>query len=156
MSLIDFSKRELDRLLVGCDDEESLKVQKMMNEDILKVIQTFSEAGHTGFTANYALSILDRLLRFKPISPLTGEDDEWENVSSYQEGKTLYQNKRCPSVFKDDNHAYFVEAKIFSDDGGETWYTSKESSVDIEFPFTVPLYPENVIKSKEEIENEEK
>lgn len=154
MSLVDFSKRELDRLLVNCGDEEALNMQKMMNDDILKVIQTFCEAGHTGFTANYALSIIDRLLRFKPISALTGEDDEWEDVSEYQEGRTLYQNKRCPSVFKDDKHAYFVEAKIFSDDNGETWYTCKDSTIDIEFPFNVPLYPENVIRSKEEQNNE--
>lgn len=145
MSLIDFAQDELDRLLKNCTDEEALKMQKMMNDGIMKIIKTFSDEGHTGFSANYALNILDRLLRFQPLSALTGEDDEWEDVSEYQNGKTLYQNKRCPAVFKDENRSYYVEAKIFSDDNGHTWYTSKDSSIDIEFPFNVPLYPENVI-----------
>lgn len=150
MALLDFAKSELNLLLNKCEDDESREMQQRMNNGILEVVKVFSEAGHSGFSANYALGIIDRLLRFKPLSALTGEEHEWNDVSELYDNKKCYQNKRCPSVFKDDDHVYNVEGKIFSDDGGETWYTCRESSVDIQFPYDVPLYPENVIKNKEE------
>lgn len=148
MNLLSFVKNELDIMEAKCSSEEELKMQKQIDEDILNVIQKFYEQGHTGYTAGYVLGILERLLRFKPITPLTGEADEWEDCSQF--GFEDKQNKRCPSVFKrPDGTAYWVEGKIFTDDNGETWYTSKESHIDITFPFAVPLHSETVYVSKD-------
>lgn len=72
MGMIEYAKSELDRIPKDKDG-----MQELMNRGILDVIKVFSEQGHSGFSASYALSILDRLLRFKPISPLTGEEAEW-------------------------------------------------------------------------------
>ena len=143
--LVKFAENELNLLLTTCEDEESTKMQKVINENILKVVKTFSEAGHTGFTAGYALNIIDRLLRYQPISPLTGNEDEWNDVTDLSGGKTLYQNKRCPFVFKEGDRAYNSEGKIFSDDNGHTWYTCKDSKVDITFPYVIPSESERVI-----------
>jgi hypothetical protein len=112
---------------------------------ILDLIELFSSQSHSGFTAPYVASVFYRLAMFKPISPLTGEDDEWNDV-----GNGHFQNKRCPMVFKDaDGKAYNIDGKIFSDDGGETWFTNKDSRVYISFPYMPPLYPEKVILNKE-------
>lgn len=141
--LIDFAEKELNRLLAKCDDSESYELQKHMNEGVMDVVKAFSNAGHSGFSANYALGLINRLLNWKPITPLTGDDDEWKEIG--MEG-IHYQNLRCPAIFKDkDGKAYYTEAKIFSSDGGHTWYTSKDSSEYIQFPYTVPLHSEQVI-----------
>lgn len=144
-NLVEFAKSELNRLLKTCTDSEDLKLQQNINDDILRVIKQFGEQGHTGTTARYCISILTSLLNWRPLSPLTGEDSEWEDVSSYYGGKQLvYQNKRCPAVFKEDGKCYNVEGKIFTEDGGHTWYTCKDSRVEIEFPYNVPTAPEEV------------
>lgn len=144
MSLLEFSQNELKRLEENCgSDIEALELQKVVTNDVLQIINTFVQQQHSGFSANYMLNILDRLLRYKPLTALTGEDDEWEDCSKY--GMQDMQNKRCTSVFKrPDGTAYWVEGKIFSEDGGKSWYTSKDSSVDITFPFDVPMHSENV------------
>ena len=65
---------ELTRIgMYGSGDE----MNDAMCEHILKMVNVFAEEGHSGFSANYAINILQKLLRFEPLSPLTGEDDEW-------------------------------------------------------------------------------
>lgn len=164
MNLLEFAQNELKLLEDNCrDDEEALKMQKLVTKDVMQIIQTFVEQQHTGFSANYMLNILERLLRFKPLTPIEDKPEDWEDCSSL--GLEALQHKRCTSVFKrPDGTAYWVEGRIFTDDGGKSWYTSKDSSIDIEFPFNVPLHSENVyvepsdedIKPKEEVSSEEK
>lgn len=106
---------------------------------ILEIVDIFARQGHSGSSAPYAIRVLDRLLRYKPLSPLTGEDDEWNDIGD------CFQNKRCYSVFKEDGKAYWNSAKVFSRDGGESWFSDKDSRMEIEFPFSVPNQPEYII-----------
>ena len=93
----------------------------------------FANEGHSGFSAAYASGILEKLLRYEPITPLTGADDEWNDVS-HMGPNPLWQNRRCSRVFKEaDGRAYDVEGKIFREPDG-CWYAKKESHVYIEFP----------------------
>lgn len=144
-SLVDWARSELDRL--GSDEDG---MQSVMNRGILEIIEKFSEQGHSGFSAAYAIGILRRLLAWKPITPLTGEDGEWNDVSD-----TLQQNKRCSSVFRENRDnltAYDINGKVFSDDGGNSWFTKggKGSAVPVTFPYTVPEKPEYIILESEE------
>jgi len=67
---------------------------------------------------------------FKPWSPLTGEDNEWNEI-----GDGLEQNRRCSHVFRQDGEAYDINGKVFTDaDGGS--YTSIDSRVPVTFPYT--------------------
>jgi hypothetical protein len=82
------------------------------------------------------------LASFKPIAPLTGEEWEWNDVAE-QSGGTLWQNKRCSHVFKDDNGAYDSEGIIFyevlQDENGQdykSYFTSIDSRVPVKFPYT--------------------
>ena len=95
MSLVEYAESELTRIP---KDEDGM--QDLVNRNILEIVEAFSEQGHSGLSASYVLSKLERILRFKPISPLTGADDEWSEVNS-QNGIRTYQNKRCSSIFKD-------------------------------------------------------
>jgi len=148
-ALVEYAKNELNVLGLGVNDQTGESYDYAMRSHILHMVEEFSKEGHSGFSASYALSILKRVLDFKPLSPLTGEDDEWNQCGFGDE--IYYQNKRASSVFKDANGAYWSDGIVFWEwhtdpDTGEKYkshFTSKDSRVRIEsFPWTMPDAPE--------------
>ena len=140
-NLVDYAKDELKR--IGMIDSGEA-YNDFVTKAILDLIELFDSQSHSGFTASYVAGMFHRLAMFKPVSPLTGEDDEWNDV---RDG--LFQNKRYSAVFKDkDGTAYNVEGKVFTDDG-EVWYTCKDSRVNVSFPYVVPDKPEYIYRNKE-------
>ena len=131
------AERELD--IIGMKDEEGMN--GMMRKHILHMIEEFAAEGHSGFSASYAIQCLEKLLRFEPLSPLMGTDDEWVEVSEYN-GSPMWQNKRCSRVFKDETGAYDIDGKVFwdwhTDENGEkfkSYFTSRDSRVYVTFPY---------------------
>ncbi|UTA78994.1 hypothetical protein J4377_13635 [Halomonas sp. XH26] len=123
---VDHVKREVP------DTDEPM--QNMMRAHLVRMGQLFAIEGHSGFSAGYAVSALEKLLRFEPLGPLTGEPDEWVELDYGGEMKA--QNKRCSHVFmRADGTAYDIEARIFREPNGAC-FTGKGSSVDITFPYT--------------------
>lgn len=144
MSMVEFAENELKLLLDTCTDEEAKNVQKVINKDILDIIKLFSEQGHSGFSAHYSMNILKRLMDYKPLSPITDNENEWTKLD--YDNDLAFQCKRCPSLFKDsDGRVYNVEGRIFSDDNGHTWYTNGNSRIYVTLPYSVPDKPEYVI-----------
>lgn len=140
-NLVDYAKEELKR--IGMIDSGEA-YNDMGTKAILDLIELFASQGHSGFSAGFVISAFNRLARFKPLSPLTGDDDEWNDC-----GDGTYQNKRYSAVFKDkDGVAYNVEGKIYTDDG-ETYYICGDSRVNVTFPYVVPDKPLIVCKDKE-------
>lgn len=110
------------------------EMQKRMNQHLVAMGQLFSLEGHSGLSASYAISVLNKLLNFEPLGPLTGEDSEWLKIDFGPEIK--YQNKRCSSVFKrEDGTAYHIERNIFKEPDG-CCFTGSGSREDITFPYT--------------------
>lgn len=131
MSLIAHAEHELSLIADG----EHSEMQQAMNKHILEMVKLFAEEGHSGFSASYAVAVLEKLLRFEPLTPLTGADDEWNDVSNYGP-EPCWQNRRCSHVFKGaDGRAYDIEGRIFRQPDGNC-FTSSESHVYIEFPYT--------------------
>lgn len=126
-------------------------MQRMICEHVLKLIEMFSEEGHSGSTAPYTINMFKKLASFKPLTPLTGADDEW--VRHDYGVEPSYQNKRLSSVFKDANgEAYNIDGKVFWEwampyDGREpmepykSYYTCRESRMPVTFPYTPPDEP---------------
>lgn len=139
-NLYEHAKNELQNLINSKDCYDNL-----IAKNVLELIDTFSDQGHSGFSAPIVIRMFYRLANFLPLSPLTGEDDEWTDDG---------QNKRCPQVFKDETGTYDIHGKIFSDDGGESFYSCKESKVYITFPYVVPDKPEKIILLNKETKNE--
>jgi hypothetical protein len=138
MSLLAYAESELDFIGMKDDGDE---MNSAMRKHILHMVEEFSKEGHSGFSASYAIQCLEKILRFEPLSPLTGEDSEWVDVAE-QMGHTVWQNKRCSRVFKDETGAYDIDAKVFwdwyTDENGEkhkSYFTSRDSRVYIEFPY---------------------
>ena len=154
-NLVNYAKSEFSRIPLTNHEEDEIDVA--MRKHVIHMVEEFSKEGHSGFSASYAISCLKRLLTFKPLTPLTGEDDEWMEVSD-----NILQNKRCSTVFKeiDSGRAYDIEGKVFwewytSEETGETfksYFTCYESRVDVVFPYTVPdepIYEERVEKNED-------
>ena len=146
-TLVDYAKEELKRIgMIDSGEPYNEAVAKA----IIDLIELFASQGHSGFTAPYTVNAFKRLAMYKPLSPLTGEDSEWSEV-----GSGVYQNKRYSAVFKEDGKAYNIEGKMFTDNNGLTWYLSKDSHVEITFPYVVPDEPEEVYLDKAESESKE-
>lgn len=147
-NLVKYAESEMD--LIGLTDADEHNAA--MRKHILGMVELFSKEGHSGFSASYAMDILKNVLRFKPLSPLTGADDEWFKHDYGTE--PTYQNKRLSSVFKDANgDVYNIDGKVFwewaisyDDDGNacgihKSYYTNRDSRVPVTFPYVVPDKP---------------
>lgn len=113
------------------DDGDAMNA--LMNRCLLEVVLVFSTQGHSGFSAGFAISRLEKLLRFEPLGPLTGEPSEWTEV-----GPGTFQNNRCSRVFKDagrfNGQAYDIEGRVFREPNGAC-FTNRDSCVLVTFPY---------------------
>lgn len=133
MSLLDHANLEMQA--AWADDEGNYdEMQQMVVDSLRELVTVFSEQGHSGFSANYVLNVFEKLARFEPITPLTGEDWEWCSLD--YDDDMAYQNKRDGRVFKrSDGTAYFTEGKVFREPDG-CCYTNRDSRIEITFPYT--------------------
>lgn len=141
-NLLKHAETELKLLGLGADCE--CEYDQAIRKAILDIVTVFSSQGHSGYSASLVSGVVAKLLEFTPLSPLTGEDSEWEDVSQCG-GGVHYQNKRCSRVFKDtDGSTYDIEGIIFyeyitDEESGErrkNHYNSIGSSVPVVFPYT--------------------
>lgn len=67
-------------------------------------------------------SIKDLIL-YNPISPLTGIDEEWCDVSEICNEREWYQNKRCSALFKfgKEGKPYYLDAIVMREQNGACW-----------------------------------
>ena len=137
--LVSHAKEELSKI-EGDGDKDDM--QSSMNKSLICLVGLFSMEGHSGFSAGYARNSLVKLLDFKPITPLTGEDSEWNDSTD-----DSFQNKRNSSVFKNkktgevyDIDAVRVESKM---DG---WGTH------VRFPLKFPYTPKATKRFRTEAE----
>jgi|SRR6185503_2117368 len=102
-NLVNHARRELE--LIG-EEPETI-------EWYLSVIQAFADFGHSGGSASVAIPVLNELLQFKPLAPLTYEPDEWvRHEGCALGGGDLWQNVR--------------DSRIMSYDGGRTHYNVED------------------------------
>ena len=100
-------------------------------DEILALCEKFGKSGQSGGSAPYTASALSsavkKLCLQETIAPLAGIDDEWNDVTEYSPGETLYQNRRNAAVFKDDKGSWYLDAIVWCGDtpgeSGNTWDT---------------------------------
>lgn len=114
-TLLSHAKEELKRYNNGLYGD-------MLSEAIYEIVEVFAKQGHSGFSAAMAAEAAGRLMNFKPLTPLTGEDDEWAKLD------LGWQNKRYTSLFKDDDgFCYDLAGVTFEDvDDPGNYFTSSE------------------------------
>ena len=149
--MVEWAKPQIEKVIKDKEKQkqyievlkEFIREQNLIDRNMLFVFNLFKKYN---FTKEDCYRIC-RLLSWKPIIPLTGAEEEWNTI---KEG--FEQNELCSSVFrynKDNSTAHYIDGKVFSNDGGISWYTNKESHINITFPFIVPDEPEKVYLDKE-------
>lgn len=137
MNLIEYAESELGRISKDKDG-----IQEIINQNILELVKLFSSLDHSGLSGRYVINALSRLLEYKPLNPLTGEDDEWGEPYGPDETQ---QNKRCPSVFRSKKEPpHDIGAIAVSDNGGVSWFYCHLFMKEITFPYLPPVTPEKI------------
>lgn len=105
-NLVEHAKRELEH--VGEDED--------FKQKIINMVQIFSEMGHSGASAVFAIAMLTQLLEFKNLTPLTDDSEEWvfHGAETWGAPDGVWQNKR--------------NGEAFSNDGGKTYYLLSEGA----------------------------
>ena len=99
-----------------------------------------------------AMFVFNAIINFEPLTPLTGEDDEWHDVG-YNERRTVYQNRRLSTVFKEDGKAYRIGHTLFARPTADYhgWHQVDRgrdlSSQSVVFPYDASA-PENKIQMR--------
>lgn len=160
------AKRELEILVKTTPDAIIAPFAK----EILALCEAFGKSGQSGGSAPYTASAISqavkKLMMFETLAPITGEDDEWTDVSTSNNGEPMFQNNRDSRVFKDgkEGKAYFIEAIVFDGDIGGRFTGNRSVTHNgknigstqyiKEFPFTPKTFYVDVIdhrfKDKEE------
>jgi len=101
-NLVSHARRELERI-----GEEPDTI-----DWYLSVVRAFTAFGHSGGSASVMLPVLERLLRFKPLSELTDDPAEWTDRSEISR-MPWWQNTR--------------DSRAMSHDGGKTYWMVHEA-----------------------------
>lgn len=126
------AERELSRLTGDPDGDD---MQQAMNKHILRMVRTFARKHHSGSSAGYAVGILQKLLRYEPLGPITDDPAEWQEISE-EMGEVCWQNRRCSHVFKGaDGRAYDINGRVFVEPNGVS-FTGRGSCVYVTLPYT--------------------
>lgn len=98
MSIIERAKEELKRSAFGEEDSAVM----------IEILEKFFSQWDSGGAVSVAIPVLQRLLAGKPLTMLTGADDEWV-IHDFDE-YSYAQNKRCSEVFMTrEGDAYTIE-----------------------------------------------
>ena len=130
MGFLDFARNEIEK--AGLFSEEGDFYGGMTGKALMELCEVFSKQNHSGMSASVVASLFKRLTEWMPLSPLTGEEDEWIEVNT-----KLYQNKRCPSVFKEGKtgKAYQNDYYIFIDNEDRTYISTDSRKYIDKFPY---------------------
>lgn len=156
MSFIEHAKTEL-KLIGYTGEEPEDDINRWAYDSIMELVETFAKQEHSGSSAPYVANLAYKLMMFEPLSPLTGEDYEWNYI-----GDGYFQNRRDSAIFKKDSKAYWIEGRIFwswmrNEETGEIFqssHTNRDSRVPVEFPWT-RSEREYVFVPSDEFPNEE-
>lgn len=142
MSLETWAEKEIEMV---CQRERNSAAEVGHEEDAeygiacyrsaLKAFKSLLEDGHSGMSISITRQILNQLILGEPLSPIIGEDDEWEDVSyeGMPEGVIKeYQNKRMSSLFKYVHEDGTVK---YSDVQRVTCYESSHDDIQGGVPF---------------------
>jgi len=124
---LNFAREELER--AGYFDKDS-DYEGEIGNAVMELLKTFAGQHHSGFSAILVARIFNQLVSHIPLTPLTGEDDEWIEVDD-----NFLMNKRCPRIIKENGKAYDTERIVFEDKNTMTFTHSEHSRVEISFPY---------------------
>lgn len=130
-NLVEHAKRELE--LLGETDQAYV-------DSILKVMEAFAAYGHSDGSATNAIHVINELLQFHPLTPLTNDPAEWNEVAN-----NIWQSRRNSEAFStDQGKTYYLVSEM------TPYYESDDAPVEkivapasVDTPFAAPQAPAN-------------
>lgn len=144
-NLLNFAKQELE--LAGYTDDQEDGPNKWMKDNVLQLIETFSEQGHSGSSAPFCIGLFKQLANYEPINPVKGTQDEWLEI-----GDGVFQNKREGALFhenKTGNRPYYLDAIVWREPNGVGYCGTVEGITSrqfVKFPFRPKTFYVNVVE----------
>lgn len=114
-NLLKHAQKELQILEKVHPDAVVLEFKK----EILNLLWAFAQSGQSGGSAGYVAhaitNTLSSLMLHETLTPVTGQEHEWKDMTEYNDRVTVFQNNRCYPLFKDgvDGRPYFAAAIQF-------------------------------------------
>lgn len=132
------------------DQSEDYRYTEAVLNAALEVYNVLMEQDHSGMSYNCTCKVLKDLMDRKPLTPITGRDDEWGYAETRPDGAVCQQNNRRTSLFKytfkDGTVKYSDVDRVRSAEVGTHDYCWSSGTstriVDELFPITLPYYPE--------------
>lgn len=97
------------------------------------ICKLFASQEHSGFSAKITLDLVKRvLIDEQPLTPLTNDPNEWEDISAQEGEEGHFQSKRRFSCFSDDNLKTYYDNEapenkiVETDENGVSWTTYKK------------------------------
>jgi hypothetical protein len=112
--LVDWAQHELE--LAGLFDKDSV-YGGMLGSSILKLVKEFSKEGHSGCSAGISIDIINKLLKYQPLTPLGNPTETGEYIIC------TYGDNRNPPVWQSTR-----DYSVFSEDSGKTWYKNVDDT----------------------------
>lgn len=105
-NLVVHARRELQLL-----DEDPTVI-----EWYIRVIKEYASFGHSGGSAWATTAILEKLLRYEPLTPITNDPSEWFYHGPDQYGVDgVWQNKRDSRLFSNDEGKTYTNTELGRD-----------------------------------------
>jgi hypothetical protein len=85
-------------------------VEHDVRPSIIAAVKAFASYGHSGGSASAVIPMLNDLLNFRNIGPLTSHPDEWQHIEENIAGDNLtWQSRRHSDAFSKNNGiTYYV------------------------------------------------
>lgn len=124
-----------------------------------QLLNVFQEQGHSGYSAIVVCTIFEHLVKGKPLTFITDEDDQWRNAYTVEKfPEKRYQHKRMSSLFKhvkeDGTVSYYDVDRIKAYDKEYGCFSTHpiDNIVSKYFPITFPYIGEEVKVHVEDID----
>ena len=159
---------ELDLIVKSAKESGDSSIVEPFIPEILELIYKFTQTGQSGMSAPYTARVIsqtiEKLCLHKPLSPITGDEYEWNEISDFmftktelKEGKKEYQNNRCSSIFKKEDKITFCDAIVWQGEEEYDTFTGTIENIRSSQEITLPFIPKTFyIDVYREIYNEEK
>lgn len=134
MILEKFAEEEMKR--AGLYDKDS-DYGGMLPKAVMALIKAHAAQGHSGMSHSITLSIFNKVVNFKPLTPITNDPSEWTDVSGYgaPQDAALWQCNR--------------DSALFSNDGGKTYYSVDDLKRELKTSENFAAAPKEEAEQKE-------
>jgi hypothetical protein len=126
------TQEEIEQLLYTklVDNEDEDDMQRWITDNVKDLVREIEPL--KGPYLNFYLDVLKKAMHQEAVTPITFEDDQWNDVSEYygDTEKKTYQHKRAWNVFKEsDGKIYQSDYYVFNNSKEDyAWYTNNLSS----------------------------